>query len=295
MDEQQQELAALERSFAETAGLEVPAATEVSTDTTAAQEPEREPVADATPEADAQHEAESPAEAKAEPAEAKSEEDPDPVLLDGLKRSELRRLLGNAADVENLKRQVDKAHGHIGELNRRIQQAQAMPPVAAKVAEVPPELQKFEEDYPEVAQYVRAVIVPKAETQESPAPVQQPQQAAVQAPGIDPVDIELAVMDRMHTGWRDKVQSPEWNLWAATQGASAVKALDAVQTADELGKAIGQFDQWTAAHAAAADKTAKGQQRLKAAVTPTGNAPRPQAALTEQEAMEAAFKKAFRG
>ena len=34
------------------------------------------------------------------------------MLLDGLTRSELRRLLGNAADVDSLRRQLDKAHGH---------------------------------------------------------------------------------------------------------------------------------------------------------------------------------------
>ena len=78
-------------------------------------------------------------------------------MLDGLKRSELRRLLGNAADVETLKRQIDKAHGHIGELNRRFQQTQAAAPRAAAAQELPPDLQQFEADYPEVAQYVRAL------------------------------------------------------------------------------------------------------------------------------------------
>ena len=61
-------------------------------------------------------------------------------------------------------------------------------------------------------------------------------------------------------------------------------------TADSLGAVIGKYDQWTAARIAAADKAAKGQQRLKAAVTPSGNAPRPQTAPTEQEAFIAGFK-----
>lgn len=61
-------------------------------------------------------------------------------------------------------------------------------------------------------------------------------------------------------------------------------------TADGMGSLLGKYDQWATARTAAADKAAKGQQRLRAAVTPSGNAPRPQAAPTEEEEFLAAFQ-----
>ena len=299
MDEQQElgqaaEQAAFERSFAETAGIEPPAPAAASTDAT---------VVDG-----AEPAAEQPA-GQSAPQEQSAQDD-DPVLLDGLKRSELRRLLGNAADVEAMKRQIDKAHGHIGELNRRLLQtpaaapaapaaaAPAAPAVAAPAAPAvaalsPADLQQFEADYPEVAQYVRALGITPQQRQETPpadAPSAQADAQTVQA-GSDPLAIELAVMDRVHTGWREKLGSQEFSVWIASQEDAVRQAYDTAQTADAMAAVLGQFDQWTTARTVAADKVAKGQQRLQKAVTPTGNAQRPQSAPTELEAMEAAFKK----
>ena len=283
MDEQQElgqaaEQAAFERSFAETAGIEPPAPAAASTDAT---------VVDG-----AEPAAEQPA-GQSAPQEQSAQGD-DPVLLDGLKRSELRRLLGNAADVEAMKRQIDKAHGHIGELNRRLLQTPAAAPAAPAVAALSPaDLQQFEADYPEVAQYVRALGITPQQRQETPpadAPSAQADAQTVQA-GSDPLAIELAVMDRVHTGWREKLGSQEFSVWIASQEDAVRQAYDTAQTADAMAAVLGQFDQWTTARTVAADKVAKGQQRLQKAVTPTGNAQRPQSAPTELEAMEAAFKK----
>ena len=283
MDEQQElgqaaEQAAFERSFAETAGIEPPAPAAASTDAT---------VVDG-----AEPAAEQPA-GQSAPQEQSAQDD-DPVLLDGLKRSELRRLLGNAADVEAMKRQIDKAHGHIGELNRRLLQTPAAAPAAPAVAALSPaDLQQFEADYPEVAQYVRSLGITPQQRQETPpadAPSAQADAQTVQA-GSDPLAIELAVMDRVHTGWREKLGSQEFSVWIASQDDAVRQAYDTAQTADAMAAVLGQFDQWTTARTVAADKVAKGQQRLQKAVTPTGNAQRPQSAPTELEAMEAAFKK----
>lgn len=308
MDEQQQEQAAFERGFAETAGIEMPAST--ATDDVVAEAPEpkpevkpqnepkpdspESPKVSATPEANAQP-GDAPEPEPAANAPAQAPED-DPVLLDGLKRSELHRLLSNAAEVEGLKRQLDKAHGNIGELNRKLQtQLASTPAPAAPAPELTPELKQFEEDFPEVAQYVKALGITQQKRPEASAE-QPPVQSAVAAPAQAPVapdalTIEIAVMDRMHPGWRDKAGSQDFNLWMAAQGESAQQAFVSATTADEMAAVIGQFDQWVAARTAAADKTAKVQQRLKAAVTPAGNAARPQAAPTELEAMEAAFKR----
>ena len=296
MDAQQQELAAFESSIAEAIGDEQP--TTGADDALAVESHETEQV-----EESAQHEAteqpETPKPGEAEPenkGDAKTE-DEDPVLLDGLKRSELRRLLGNAADVETLKRQIDKAHGHIGELNRRLQQTPA--PAATRapaVQELPPELKQFEADYPEVAQYVRALVPSQQQRNDEapPADVQQTAQARAHPAqaGYDPLAIEMAVMDRMHKGWREKLATSDFSTWLASQGERVRQEYDTAQTADAMASVLGKFDHWASARTAAADKVARGQQRLQRSMTPSGNAPRPHGAPTELEAFEAALKAA---
>lgn len=296
MDAQQQELAAFESSIAEALGDEQ--TTTGAEEQPAVESQATEQVAEsAQPEATEQPETPEPGEAEPENKGEAKTEDEDPVLLDGLKRSELRRLLGNAADVETLKRQIDKAHGHIGELNRRLQQTPAPAASRAPAAqELPPELKQFEADYPEVAQYVRALgITPQQRQEEAPpADVQQPAQADAQPAqaGPDPLAIELAVMDRMHKGWREKLATPDFSTWLASQGEQVRQEYDTAQTADAMASVLGKFDQWASARTAAADKVAKGQQRLQRSMTPSGNAPRPQGAPTELEAFEAALKAA---
>lgn len=279
MDAQQQELAAFESSIAEAAVAEP-----TTTDADDAPAVESQPTEAAGKES---------GEGSPDEKEKPKAEDEDPVLLDGLKRSELRRLLGNAADVETLKRQIDKAHGHIGELNRRFQQTQAAAPRAAAAQELPPDLQQFEADYPEVAQYVRALgITPQQRQEAPPADVQQSAYADAQPAqaGPDPLAIEMVVMDRMHKGWREKLATQEFSMWLASQGDQVRQAYNTAQTADAMASVLGQYDQWAGARTAAADKAAKGQQRLQRSMTPSGNAPRPQGAPTELEAFEAALK-----
>ena len=290
MDEQQQELAAFQNSINDTEATEQAT---TAADAVAVESQDAGAVADG---------AEQGAVAQAEVSDAvqgqpekvtPAAEDEDPVLLDGLKRSELRRLLGNAADVETLKRQIDKAHGHIGELNRRFQQAAQAPVAKAQAQELPEDIKRFEEDFPEVAQYVRALgITPPQPQAAPPADVQQPAYADAQPAqaGIDPLEIELAVMDRMHKGWREKISTQDFNLWIGAQEPQVRQVFDTAQTADELASVLGRYDQWANARIAAADRSAKGQQRLQRALTPSGNAPLPQSAPTELDAFRAALR-----
>ena len=290
MDEQQQELAAFQSSINDTEATEQAT---TAADAVAVESQDAGAVADG---------AEQGAVAQAEVSDAvqgqpekvtPAAEDEDPVLLDGLKRSELRRLLGNAADVETLKRQIDKAHGHIGELNRRFQQAAQAPAAKAQAQELPEDIKRFEEDFPEVAQYVRALgITPPQPQAAPPADVQQPAYADAQPAqaGIDPLEIELAVMDRMHKGWREKISTQDFNLWIGAQEPQVRQVFDTAQTADELASVLGRYDQWANARIAAADRSAKGQQRLQRALTPSGNAPLPQSAPTELDAFRAALR-----
>ncbi|MDR0215919.1 MAG: hypothetical protein LBJ15_18250 [Comamonas sp.] len=293
MNVDQQEQDAFERSFAETSGLEAPAPAPV---TPAAEDVADQPAAEPAAQTAAEPTEQAPAPEGEGTAPAAPVAEDDPVVFDGFKRSEVQRLLASASEVEGLKLQLRKAHGKIGELNGRLQPP-ATPAVAPAPTPAPEQLakmQQFEEDYPDVADYVRGLgITPASQPLAAPpAEVQQPvaTSAAPASAEPDQAAIELAVMDRMHSGWREKVQSPDFSVWLAAQEEPTQKAFVEAGTADSLATVIGQFDQWSTARAGAADKAARGQQRLKAAVTPSGNAPRPQAAPTELEAMEAAFK-----
>ena len=289
MDEQQQELAAFQNSINDTEATEQAT---TAADAVAVESQDAGAVADGAEQgAVAQAEVSDVVQGQPEKV-TPAAEDEDPVLLDGLKRSELRRLLGNAADVETLKRQIDKAHGHIGELNRRFQQSAQAPAAKAQAQELPEDIKRFEEDFPEVAQYVRALGITPPQPQAAPPADVQPAYADAQPAqaGIDPLEIELAVMDRMHKGWREKISTQDFNLWIGAQEPQVRQVFDTAQTADELASVLGRYDQWANARIAAADRSAKGQQRLQRALTPSGNAPLPQSAPTELDAFRAALR-----
>ncbi|WP_447916198.1 hypothetical protein [Delftia acidovorans] len=292
-----QEEADFHRAFAETSGTEPPASTAAPVGAAAEQGGNEAVTQEATEQQ--QEEATAAAGAEGQPAQqqpATAGED-DPVEFAGFKRSELRRLLGNAAEVDTLKRQLDKAHGSIGDLLRKSQQpAPAAPaaPAPAAAPELPPELKQLEQDYPDVVQLVRHMVAGQQPRQEAPPAEAQQPVATGAAPqeqaGPDPMALEMAVLDRMHTGWREKIGSQEFNLWLNSQGEQVQQEFAEAATADGMGSLLSKYEAWTTARATAADKAAKGQARLKAAVTPSGNAPRPQAAPTEEEEFLAAFQ-----
>lgn len=218
----------------------------------------------------------------------------DPVVFGGFKQSEVQKLFEQAAKVGDLELQLRKAHGHIGDLKRRVEQPSAQPVPQPSAPALDPKLEQFKQDFPEIAEYIQAVIpqlpipqqAPPAEHQTTVATESAPAQAA-----LTPEDIELAVMDRMHKGWRDTVQSQEFNLWLGAQPEPVQQEFGEADTADRLGAVLGQYQQWSAAKTEAGNKSARGQQRLKHAVTPSGQAQRPMAEPTEEEAFNAAFNR----
>ena len=299
VEDQQAEDAAFEQGFAQASGQPIPeseapaADAGVDTATEGAQ-----PDASATTEAvDDQSEASNQPDDAQAPAEQGSgnDLDDDPVVLDGFKRSEVKRLLEQASKVADLEQQLRKAHGKIGELNSKLQAppVQQAAPAHTAAPELPPELKQFEQDFPEFAAYAKALFQTQQPAAQAAPPAQEEQTVATAAAPasaeLDPLAIELAVMDRMHSGWREKVTGQEFGLWLAAQSPDVQAAFNAADTAQALAEVIGQFDQWSAAKAAQAQKHAKGKQRLAAAVTPQGNAPQPQAALTEEQAFEMGF------
>ncbi|MDR3015197.1 MAG: hypothetical protein LBV56_07130 [Delftia acidovorans] len=306
--EQAQERAAFEQAFASVTGTEPPpapaaASSDVSAEAGAAPAPAPAEAPAPAPAAAAPQASDAPQDGSDAPPAPEGQQaqpvqaavDDDPVVFEGYKQSELKRLLGSAAKVETLEQQLRKANGKIGELNSRIQApAPAPTPTPAPAPELPPELKQLEQDYPDVVQLVRHMVAGQQPRQEAPpAEVQQPVATggahAAQAE-LDPMVVEMAVLDRTNAGWREKIDSQEFNLWLTSQGEQVQREFAEVATAEGMGSLLGKYDAWTTARATAADKAAKGQARLKAAVTPTGNAQRPQTAPTEQEAFIAGFK-----
>ena len=300
VEDQQAENEAFEQGFAQASGQPSPTPAAPAADAVedVAQDGAA-PAADHTAEGGSQPEAINPADdgAQAQDGQGQSNDlEDDPVVLDGFKRSEVKRLLEQASKVTDLEQQLRKAHGKIGELNTRIQpKAPAQPAAPAHTAapELPQELKQFEQDFPEFATYAKALLQAQQPAAQAAPPAQEEQTVATAAnhgqAELDPVVIELAVMDRMHSGWREKVAGQEFSLWLAAQGQEVQSAFAAADTAQAMAAVIGQFDQWEVAKAAQAQKHAKGKQRLAAAVTPQGNAPQPQAALTEDQAFEMGF------
>lgn len=300
VEDQQAENAAFEQGFAHASGQPSPTPAAPAADAVeAVAQDGAAPAADHTEEGVKQPEASNhqPEGAQVpEGQEGGNDLEDDPVVLDGFKRSEVKRLLEQASKVTDLEQQLRKAHGKIGELNTRIQpKAPAQPAAPAHTAapEFPQELKQFEQDFPEFATYAKALLQAQQPAAQVAPPAQEEQTVATAAnhgqAELDPVVIELAVMDRMHSGWREKVAGQEFSLWLAAQGQEVQSAFAAADTAQAMAAVIGQFDQWEAAKAAQAQKHAKGKQRLAAAVTPQGNAPQPQAALTEDQAFEMGF------
>ena len=296
VEDQQAENAAFEQGFAQASGQPSPTPAAPAADVVEASgQPSPTPA-----EGGSQPEAINPADdgAQAQDGQGQSNDlEDDPVVLDGFKRSEVKRLLEQASKVTDLEQQLRKAHGKIGELNTRIQPKAPAPQPAAPAhtaaPELPQELKQFEQDFPEFATYAKALLQAQQPAAQAAPPAQEEQTVATAAnpasAELDPVVIELAVMDRMHSGWREKVAGQEFSLWLAAQGQEVQSAFAAADTAQAMAAVIGQFDQWEAAKAAQAQKHAKGKQRLAAAVTPQGNAPQPQAALTEDQAFEMGF------
>lgn len=234
--------------------------------------------------------------------EVKAEEvDTDPVVFGGLRESQVKTLLERAARVDAIEEQLRKAHGKIGELKgSMIELRQTRQQPAVKQQQNDNELlddsffEALAADYPELP----ATIEQKAqrmaqEILEQQGYTQQPQEQQYQQPAqsasADPYEIQkaigIAVMDATHNGWRETVQSQDFQLWLATQPERARTAYENTVDPSELWGIIDGFN----SHSAAIGKTTRNRQRLDAAIVPDARSGKVSHAMTEEEAMIAAF------
>ena len=234
-------------------------------------------------------------------AESEDADDTDPVVFGGLRESQVKTLLERAARVDAIEEQLRKAHGKIGELNGSVielRQTRQQPTVKQQQDDNELIDDSFFEalaaDYPELP----ATIEQKAqrmaqEILEQQGYTQQPQEQQYQQPAQsaspDPYEIQkatgIAVMDATHNGWRETVQSQDFQLWLATQPERARVTYENTVDPSELWGIINGFN----AHSAAIGKTTRSRQRLDAAIVPDARSGKVSHAMTEEEAMIAAF------
>ncbi len=249
-------------------------------------EPAPAPVAEATTDAPNTPD-ESNVESQSQEAEAPKEPQAEPAKIAGFTEDELRNLLARVAKVDELETSLRKAHGKLGELNGRLQEKEKAP--VQKASEPEMDLSHIEEDYPDIAAWVRKQLESK-EPAKDEQPVQQQPQQPTSVDGATNEMIELALMDRLHKGWREKVQSQEFNLWLAASGEETRDTYQTAATADELGPVISGFDKWQESKGA---RTKTANDRLERAMTPTGSAGKPKVAPSAEDAFLTGFKSVF--
>lgn len=248
--------------------------------------------APAAPVAEAQPEPEQQTEQKTEQAEtpAESAETPkdEPQRFAGFTEDELKNLLARAAKVDELEAGLRKAHGKIGELNGKLQEVAKAPAPAQQPKPEPDHISQVEEDYPDIAKYVRELVGKKEPEKEIPQQAQPEMQP--ESNGASAEMIQLALMDHLHKGWREKVQSQEFALWLAASGDDVRNAYQTAATAESLGGIVSNYDAWQAKKG---QRSQSANQRLEQAMTPQGSAGKPKTAPTPEDAFQAGFKSVF--
>lgn len=218
-----------------------------------------------------------------------AEPEPEKPVLAGLTESQIKSLLERSAKVDAIEDQLRKAHGKIGELNGKLQEI-AHPKQPTQSAPAAPvddeELAAVERDYPEFAKLA------EARARKIAAEMLQGHTPTAQGPSADDIraevgrDLQMALMDTLHDGWRDTVNSQDFALWIATQPADIQQRYATTESAKELAGILTSFK---TAKDATQDRSARNKQRLEAALTPSGAASKTQHAPSAEDEFAAGF------
>lgn len=232
----------------------------------------------------------SEAQPEKEPEQPEPEQEPEPEkpVLAGLTESQIKTLLEQAARVTSIEEQLRKAHGKIGELNGKLSERQPQQPTQSAPA-VPvddEELAAVERDYPEFAKLA------EARARKIAAEMLQGHTPTAQGPSADEIraeinrDMQTALMDSLHDGWRDTVQSQDFSLWIATQPQDVQERYATTESAKELAGILKSF---TTTRESQQGRSARNKQRLEAALTPSGTASKTQHAPSAEDEFAAGF------
>lgn len=230
-------------------------------------EVEPEHADDAEPESD---------EGSAEPEATDEPEEEKPVLA-GLTESQIKNLLQKVTKVDDFEAQLRKAHGKIGELQGKLKEfgTKSQPTQVAPAALDDEQLSAFEAEYPEFA------AVAEARARKIAAEMLQGH-----ATGNVQQDIQTALMDTLHDGWRDVVGSQDFSLWLAAQPEAVQQTYSTTENARELGAIVTSFKGW---QDGTKSRGARNKQRLEAALTPDGAPSRARQAPTAEDEFAAGF------
>ena len=212
--------------------------------------------------------------------ESVTQDEQQPVFA-GMTENEIKALLDRAARFDD---QLAKAHGKIGELNRTLQQLTAPQPAPQASAEVGKaddvDLSEIEELFPEFTPAV------EAKARRIAHEVMAQQQPAQTDPEQLQQTIALAVMDATRPGWRNTVQTDDFQTWIAAQPEDYQQTYASTWDTAVFSGVLTDFE--TARRATTA-RTTRNQTRLEAALTPDSRTSRVSHAATEMDAMQAGF------
>lgn len=211
---------------------------------------------------------ETSAQEEAAKEEAKAEAD-EPTFF-GMSESQIKSLLERSAQVDEIKDQLRKAHGKIGELNSTVQnlssQRQQPTQQAPATSLDEGEMSQWEQDFPELAQLAEAKAR-KIATEMMSGQVNSQSQSISRDEIVR--EANLAIMDANYDGWRDTINTQDFALWIATQPADVQEQFNNTVSAKVLGGVLSSFDNWKNK---VADRGNKSKARLEQALIPSGNA-----------------------
>lgn len=240
--------------------------------------------------------------AKAEPAKADEVNKDAPAAAEepvfaGFTETQLKALLAKAAQVDDLEKQIAKAHGKLGEFNRTLQEYQARevkPPAAptapTRPADEGPSDSELETDYPDIAKLadIRARRIVEEVMKARPADTGAP--AAEVAEEIARVrrETEEKFMTFLHKDWREVLAGADYKTWLATQDEATQKRATETPHAEELSEVVTTFKSWKDAGTAG---KASSRDRLEAGLTPKGvSGAKQQVGPTEHDEFRAGFQ-----
>jgi hypothetical protein len=230
-----------------------------------------------------------PAVATEAPAPVQEPRAPTPRYV-RLTEDELQRLKNAADETANLKQQLSRAFGTLGNMQQVLNQVRSQTPAGAAVEITEDDFAELKEDFPELAKHHRAGlerILKRANlrgTAQAATPVVDPEQMRAVAATI--VHSEgLKDLDDLHPGWREFVGKPEdtnnaYRRWLTTQTPEYQHLLNhtysAAITKRSIDKCYADLAKARAPAAAARQQTPARtdmarRDRIMAAVQPRGN------------------------
>lgn len=254
----QEDDAAFDAGFAEARGEELPT------------QPEPEKRAE---------ESTAPVEAE-QPAQEPVVEEP---LYAGMTESQLKAALAKVGEVDEVKQQVRQAFGKLGELNQKLMAAQT---ATAKLS--PGQLKRMTEEFPEIAKILEedlsSLSIGGQQTFD-PSPLQS--EFKTQLEKIK-AEQEVKLLTMAHRDWREATSSDDFKVWAQTLPQDERQKLNDSWDALYLSDKITEFKSWK--EKAQTSTQQQKQNRLAAAVTPTGVPKATPTTINDDDAFMAGFR-----